>query len=165
MRSHAVPAWMVILLGCVLTVGAAARPQTPPDRAGRAPAAWFRIADTNHDGVLTPEEWQAAFDRLDRDHDRRLGWNEIVEARPTNWTRTDLSTKSPAYRAGYERGRTEGREAGLGDKPRHWDLDGQRELEQADSGYDASMGPRTEYQEGYRAGFRLGYAEGFGPRR
>ena len=47
----------------------------------------------------------------------------------------------------------------------HWDLDGQRELEQADSGYTQDLGARTDYQAGYRAGFRLGYREGFGPRR
>jgi EF hand len=165
MRSHALPLCVCVLLACALTSGAAARPEPQSNRYRGGPAAWFRIADTNHDGVLTPEEWQAAFDRLDRDHDRRLGWNEIVEARETTSASVDLSTKSPAYRAGYERGLKEGREAGLGDKPRQWDLEGQRELEQADSGYEASMGPRTEYQEGYRAGFRLGYAEGFGPRK
>jgi hypothetical protein len=151
------------LLGCVVTGAAAdARPQP----RGRVPA-WFQIADTNRDGVITPDEWQAAYDRLDRDHDRRLGWNEIVDASQaaTAAGPVDLATKSPAFRAGYQRGRIEGREAGIGDKPRQWDLEGQRELEQADSGYDASMGPRNEYQEGYRAGFRSGYAEGFGPRR
>lgn len=130
----------------------------------RSAPAWFRIADTNHDGVLTPEEWQAAFDRLDTDHDRRLSWNEIAAPREPSGT-VDLSTKSPAFRAGYDRGRVEGRQAGIEDKPKHWDLEGQRELEQADSGYQPSVGPRTEYQEGYRAGFRSAYTEVFGPRR
>jgi len=72
-----------------------------------------------------------------------------------------------AYQSGYERGRTEGRQAGKEDKGvngGHWDLEGQRELEQADSGYTADLGARTDYQSGYRAGFRLGYREGFGPR-
>jgi len=45
-----------------------------------------------------------------------------------------------------------------------WDLEGQRELEQADSGYRNELGTRTDYQAGYRAGFRVGYREGFGPR-
>ena len=39
-----------------------------------------------------------------------------------------------------------------------------RELEQADSGYNASVGPRAEYQAGYREAFRRGYREGFGVR-
>ncbi|OFW22289.1 MAG: hypothetical protein A3G21_01740 [Acidobacteria bacterium RIFCSPLOWO2_12_FULL_66_21] len=45
-----------------------------------------------------------------------------------------------------------------------WDLEGQRELEQADAGYDQRLGAREDYQAGYRAGFRLGYRQGFGPR-
>ena len=65
-------------------------------------------------------------------------------------------------RAGYERGQTEGIQAGREDKPRGWDLEGQRELETADSGYQPRMGDRAEYQAGYRAGFRRGYREGFG---
>ena len=86
-----------------------------------------------------------------------VGTSGIVESR--NTTR--------AYQAGYERGRTEGRQAGKEDKGvngGHWDLEGQRELEQADSGYSADLGARGDYQSGYRAGFRLGYREGFGPR-
>ena len=62
---------------------------------------------------------------------------------------------------------TEGRQAGYEDKNVNggrWDLDGQRELEQADSGYTSQLGSRSEYQAGYRAGFRRGYALGFGPR-
>ena len=65
-----------------------------------------------------------------------------------------------------ERGLADGRKAGREDKQlrNQWDLDGQRELEQADAGYQASMGDRQDYQDGYRAGFRTGYREGFGPR-
>ncbi|MBA3298344.1 MAG: hypothetical protein H0U19_15570, partial [Acidobacteria bacterium] len=64
------------------------------------------------------------------------------------------------------RGLLEGRQAGKEDKTlrNEWDLEGQRELEQADSGYAAQIGSRDEYQAGYRAGFRLGYKQGFGPR-
>ncbi len=39
-----------------------------------------------------------------------------------------------------------------------------RELEQADAGYQASIGPLAGYQAGYRAGFRDAYREGYGPR-
>jgi Ca2+-binding EF-hand superfamily protein len=122
----------------------------------------FARVDVNGDGLITRSEWQwnqTAFDRLDTNHDRRLTRQE--------WDNTaappsPVQGESNAYRAGYERGRQEGIQAGREDKPRHWDLEGQRELEQADSGYQSSMGPRTEYQNGYRAGFRRGYREGFG---
>ncbi len=65
------------------------------------------------------------------------------------------------------RGLAEGKQAGYEDRTINggrWDLDGQRELEQADSGYTTAVGSRAEYQAGYRAGFRRGYREGFGPR-
>ena len=78
---------------------------------------------------------------------------------------TILPQQSVAYRAGYERGRQEGIQAGKEDKPRGWDLEGQRELETADSGYEPRMGDRAEYQTGYRTGFRSGYREGFCPRQ
>ena len=44
---------------------------------------------------------------------------------------------------------------------KYWDLEGQRELETADSGYQASMGPKDQYQAGYREGFRRAYREGW----
>jgi Ca2+-binding EF-hand superfamily protein len=122
----------------------------------------FRSVDVNGDNAISRDEWHwntAAFDRLDTDHDGRLSRREF-ETPPTS----DLARQSPAYRAGYERGRQEGIQAGKEDKPRHWDLEGQRELETADSGYEPRMGSHEEYQAGYRAGFRLGYREGFGPR-
>ena len=77
-----------------------------------------------------------------------------------------MAQQSAAYRAGYERGLTDGRAAGREDHTRNqgWDLDGQRELEQADAGYRESLGARADYQAGYRAAFRIGYREGFGPR-
>jgi hypothetical protein len=73
------------------------------------------------------------------------------------------STQSPAYRAGYDRGLTEGRQAGHEERVnnRAWDLEGQTELEQADSGYNPSLGPRADYQAGYREAFRRGYREGW----
>jgi Ca2+-binding EF-hand superfamily protein len=120
----------------------------------------FRSVDVNGDGYIARNEWhwnQSAFDRLDVNRDGRLARQEW-----DNPSTAGLPAESNAYRAGYERGRQEGIQAGREDKPRHWDLEGQRELEQADSGYQNSMGPRAEYQNGYRAGFRRGYREGFG---
>jgi Ca2+-binding EF-hand superfamily protein len=122
----------------------------------------FQSVDINGDNAITRNEWHwnnAAFDRLDTDHDGRLSRREF-ENPPTN----DLARQSAAYRAGYDRGRQEGIQAGKEDKPRHWDLEGQRELETADSGYQPQIGSHEDYQAGYRAGFRLGYREGFGPR-
>jgi Ca2+-binding EF-hand superfamily protein len=122
----------------------------------------FRSADANGDGVVSRSEWHwnmAAFDRLDANHDGRLSRNEFETSPGTN-----PLDQSPTYRAGYERGHQEGIQAGREDKPRFWDLEGQTELETADSGYNPSIGPKAEYQAGYRAGFRRGYREGFGPR-
>ena len=120
----------------------------------------FRSVDVNGDGSIARAEWPwntAAFDRLDTNRDGRLTRQEWDNSSPTA-----VPQQTPAYRAGYERGRTEGIQAGREDKPRGWDLEGQRELEHADSGYHASLGSRGEYQSGYRAGFRRGYREGFG---
>jgi hypothetical protein len=122
----------------------------------------FRSVDVNGDGVIGRDEWHwnaAAFDRLDANHDGRLSRAEF-ETAPT----APAATETAAYRAGHERGRQEGIQAGKEDKPRGWDLEGQRELETADSGYEGRLGPLGEYQAGYRAGFRRGYREGFGPR-
>lgn len=120
----------------------------------------FRSVDVNGDGVIARNEWHwnaAAFDRLDANRDGRLTRQEW-----DNSPATVLPQQTPAYRAGFERGRQDGIQAGREDKPRGWDLEGQRELEQADAGYQGSMGNRAEYQAGYRNGFRRGYREGFG---
>jgi Ca2+-binding EF-hand superfamily protein len=136
--------------GVLTRVEAVGQQTTAPDE--------FRSLDVNNDGAIARNEWHwnaAAFDRLDTNRDGRLVRGEFEN--------TTLSPQvNNAYRAGYERGRTEGLQAGREDKPRGWDLEGQRELEQADSGYQAQMGNRADYQAGYRAGFRRGYREGFG---
>jgi Ca2+-binding EF-hand superfamily protein len=122
----------------------------------------FKSVDVNNDGVIGRDEWHwnaAAFDRLDANRDGRLSRGEF-ETAPA----APAAPETAAYRAGYERGRQEGIQAGKEDKPRGWDLEGQRELETADSGYEGRLGPLNEYQAGYRAGFRRGYREGFGPR-
>ena len=122
----------------------------------------FADLDRNGNGVITSSEWRGqpeAFRALDADGDGVLTPGEYAEGREV--------VNSPTYRAGHDRGMTDGRQAGREDKTINggrWDLDGQRELETADAGYNESVGPRAQYQAGYRAGFRAGYREGFGPR-
>lgn len=126
----------------------------------------FTNIDRNRDGRITLSEWQfdrESFNRADRNNDRVLSRAEFLgevsdQPRRTNW--------SGAYRAGYERGQTEGLAAGREDRDRNqgYDLEGQRELETGDSGYEARFGSRADYQDGYRAGFRAGYPEGWNRR-
>ena len=125
-----------------------------------APADLFDAIDRNNNRNIERNEWRwstASFDVRDANRDGRLSRDEFVGI---------TSNRSSAYKAGYDRGLTEGRAAGREDRVRNqgWDLEGQRELEQADSGYQSSMGPRAEYQAGYREGFRRGYREGWDQR-
>jgi Ca2+-binding EF-hand superfamily protein len=127
-----------------------------------APPDLFTSLDMNRDRTITPNEWQwsrSSFDRLDINHDGRLSMQELRET----GTASPEAAKSGAYRAGYERGLVEGREAGKGDRIVFgaWDLEGQTELEQADSGYQPGMGARADYQTGYREAFRKAYREGW----
>lgn len=130
----------------------------------------FYRADDNADGRLSRTEWwgdAATFARIDRNRDGLLTPAEFLGTEETvGTTGSDPQKQTRAYQAGHARGLIEGRQAGKEDKegPNKWDLEGQRELEQADSGYTADLGLRTDYQAGYRAGFRLGYRQGFGPR-
>jgi Ca2+-binding EF-hand superfamily protein len=122
----------------------------------------FNAIDANRNGVVTRDEWRATrdeFDRRDANRDGRLSRTEMTNAAAPR-------AQSNAYQKGFERGMIEGRQAGREDfqTDRLWDLEGQRELEQADSGYDIGMGLRADYQAGYREGFRRGYPEGFTPR-
>ena len=126
--------------------------QPPPDL--------FTSVDMNRDGQVTRDEWhwsRSSFDERDRNHDARLSREEFAAGA------TQTQTKSRAYQAGFERGRVEGLQAGREDRERNqgWDLEGQRELETADSGYAQAVGSRDEYQAGYRDGFRPAYREGF----
>jgi Ca2+-binding EF-hand superfamily protein len=122
------------------------------------PEDLFASVDVNHDGSVALNEWhwsRQSFDERDANRDGRLSRAEFTGA-------GSVASRSPAYRAGYERGLVEGRQAGKEDGARRtWDLEGQQELEQADSGYEARVGPRGEYQAGYREGFRGAYREGF----
>jgi Ca2+-binding EF-hand superfamily protein len=126
-----------------------------------APPELFSNLDINRDRVITPDEWQwsrASFDARDVDHNGRLTREEFNGL-------ANQPTTSAAYKAGQARGLADGRQAGREDKTINggvWDLEGQRELEQADAGYNANMGPRADYQAGYREAFRRGYREGFG---
>ena len=120
----------------------------------------FASVDANHDGWLVRSEWrgaEAAFTRLDTDRDNRLSRAEY------DGEVSNEASRSAAWRAGYDRGVQEGRAAGREDYTRRqgWDLDGQRELERADSGYAAQIGSLHEYQAGYREGFRSAYRAGF----
>jgi Ca2+-binding EF-hand superfamily protein len=148
----------------------------------------FSILDVDRNGVISRGEWRgsaASFTRLDRNRDGRLSSQEYEVDDPSRTVTTDddrlyrpqgqatgqattrnPSTETRSYRAGYDRGLADGRNAGREDRERNqgWDLEGQRELETADYGFSDSLGSRTEYQAGYRAAFRLGYREGYGPR-
>ena len=110
----------------------------------RYSAAQFNAFDANRDGWLTRAESSmrtGEFDRLDRNRDNRVSRFEFENGSTASDT-TDGRNRSAAWRTGYDRGTQEGRAAGREDFTRHqgWDLEGQRELEQADSGYTPQMG-------------------------
>ena len=152
-------------------------PRVVNDRADRSRreemAARFERADRNGDGRIARREWTgttAAFKRLDDDGDgmvTRQEYFEFVQDEAVGTSGTAVpQNNTRAYRAGYDRGVIEGRQAGKEDKGvdgGRWDLEGQRELEQADSGYTPELGARADYQAGYRTGFRSAYRDGFGP--
>ena len=131
-------------------------------REGAAAVGGFTFADLDGNGEVTAQEWMRAFNDLDRDRDGVLSEDELSLRSESPWSADD-----PAFQAGFERGISDGRIAGRGDRERlgRWDLEGQRELEQANAGYRVELGGLAEYQAGYRKGFRQGYAEGYGPRR
>ena len=144
-----------------------------PDAAGND----FASLDRDGNGVISRGEWlqsAASFQRLDSNRDGRLSASEYpgrsggstIGGSAPGAAQTTTQTQTAAYRAGYERGMVEGRTAGHEDRTRTgtWDLEGQRELEQADSGYRDTLGARADFQAGYRAAFRIGYREGFGQR-
>jgi Ca2+-binding EF-hand superfamily protein len=166
-----------VLSGDEVRAGARRRDNINDDNAwrGRSEVSeWtpqeFERLDDNRDGVVSQTEWQFdenTFRRVDRNDDGVISEREFLgeddyNDEPSYGDERDNST----YRAGEQRGLTDGRQAGREDKVRRnaWDLDGQRELEQADAGYRSTLGPREDYQAGYRDGFVRGYREGFGPR-
>jgi hypothetical protein len=103
------------------------------------------------------------FDRLDTNNDNRISRFEYENAADFD----NGARRNGAWQSGYGRGLQEGRAAGREDYLRNqgWDLEGQRELERADSGYTPQVGSLGEYQAGYREGFRSAYREGFNDAR
>jgi hypothetical protein len=129
----------------------------------RHSVAQFNTFDRNRDGWLTRSESRMAtveFDRFDANRDNRISRSEFQNVA------TDPSFEAKhrsAWRTGHDRGILEGRVAGREDYTRRqgWDLEGQRELERADSGYTFEAGSLADYQAGYREGFRSAYRAGF----
>jgi Ca2+-binding EF-hand superfamily protein len=122
----------------------------------------FVDLDTNNDGTIALNEWRRsrqAFERRDANADGRITRREF----DTSGAVGTSGSHSTAYSAGYERGAQEGRAQAQEDKVRNqpYDVEGQRELETADSGYDVRLGAKGDYQAGYRAGWRRGYPEGW----
>jgi hypothetical protein len=141
--------------------------------------AQFTRADRDRDNRLRDSEWTAdlgSFVEADLNGDKAITRAEFLSTARTEITDTpvtvsgpapDLRRGTPAFDTGFERGLADGRQAGKEDRTVNggkWDLEGQRELEQADGGYESRLGRREDYQAGFRAGFRRGYTEGFGPR-
>jgi hypothetical protein len=148
------------------------RGRSPSDTGFDGRLGRFRDYDTNNDGVIVRSEWHdqsISFRAMDRNRDNRISRDEFRAMRDEIRGAVGTSgvvPRSNAYRAGYERGQIEGRLAGREDRDRNqgWDLEGQRELESADSGYEPRFGPKSEYQTGYREGFRATYGEGWNRR-
>lgn len=134
---------------------------TRPEMVGtEAPPDLFTSVDVNGDGNISLPEWhwsRQSFDQRDANKDRRLSQEEF------RGTATPRSNTANPYQAGYDRGLIEGRAAGREDRVvnKYWDLEGQRELETADSGYQPGMGSKDQYQAGYREAFRRTYREGW----
>ncbi len=125
-----------------------------------APPDLFTSVDVNADGNISLSEWRwsrQSFDQRDSNKNRRLSQEEFRGAA------SRLPNTAAAHRAGYDRGLIEGRAAGRDDRVsnKYWDLEGQRELDTADAGYQPSMGQKDQYQAGYREGFRRAYREGW----
>jgi hypothetical protein len=139
------------------------------------PSFRFSDIDMNRDGWVTRDEWHmtnADFDRLDVNRDNHLSRfefeNDTAAYHDSRYSREQFGGpekegRSAAWRTGYDRGIQEGRAAGREDYTRRqgWDLEGQRELQRADSGYTPQVGTLSDYQAGYREGFRNAYHTGF----
>jgi hypothetical protein len=131
------------------------------------PSNRFSNIDMNNDGWVTRNEWNmgnADFTRLDLNRDNRISRFEFEnDTAAYNDHPSSYFARSGAWRSGHDRGTQEGRAAGREDfiRQQGWDLEGQRELEGADSGYTPQVGTLSDYQAGYREGFRDAYRAGF----
>ena len=68
-----------------------------------------------------------------------------------------------AYRLGYDRGYHEGYDRGRdGYRDRGYDFWRDKRYRNADAGYKGWMGPRFEYQNGFRAGYEAGLRRAYG---
>jgi len=137
------------------------------DNNGYDDRAAFNSVDTNRDGWVTRTEWRsgnASFDRIDTNNDNRISRFEFDNGASGNPGATSERTR--AYQNGFGRGLDEGRAAGREDRQNGhgWDLEGQTEIERADSGYSSQFGAFNDYQAGYRDGFRQAYRDGFNGR-
>lgn len=68
-----------------------------------------------------------------------------------------------AFRRGYDRGRDEGYREGArdGHRDRNFDFWRDKRYRKADAGYHGWMGPKWEYQSGYRRGYEDGYRRAY----
>jgi hypothetical protein len=168
----------------LLTAACALSATTLLAQSHHSPRARFNEMDANHDGVITRSEWRGSdddFRAYDLNGDGTLSWHELspgasasrhtdqqqapARQQPATHSSQAGHPTSRAFEAGHQRGLQEGRSAGQQDNNRgRWDLDGQQELERADSGYREDLGAREEYQAGYREGFMTAYREAFGAR-
>ncbi len=157
----------VVLVAATFMLGATTLVAQPQGRVR------FDDMDLNRDGVITRDEWRGNdrdFRADDLNHDGVLSRTELSNARRRAEDQSAVVTPtsreagtSRAFEAGRQRGQEEGRQAGQDDRyRRHWDLDGQQELESADSGYRSDVGPLEEFQAGYREAFMTAYRTAFG---
>jgi hypothetical protein len=157
----------VVLVGAMFVLGATTLGAQPSGRVR------FDDLDLNRDGVITRDEWRGNdrdFRAYDLNRDGVLSRNELSNARRRPEDQTAVVAPTPqqratsrAFEAGRQRGQEEGRQAGQEDSYRHrWDLDGQQELESADSGYRSDFGALEEFQAGYREAFMIAYRVAFG---
>jgi hypothetical protein len=140
----------------------------------------FSFADRNRDNYIGRNEWSWGdnwFDRTDTNRDNRISHAEFdASARyyndassryddPAGYQQPNPN-RTRAFQAGFDRGVSEGQMAGREDHANGhgWDLEGQTELERADSGYYSQLGSLGEYQTGYREGFRQAYRDGYNAR-
>lgn len=124
----------------------------------------FNARDANGDGWLTHLESQmptGEFNRLDRNRDKRINRLEFEYASAKGGAY--IGPRSGAWRSGYQRGVQEGLVAGRDDYVSNhgWDLESQKALEQADSGYTPQVGLLSDYQAGYLDGFEAAYRVGY----